>query len=383
MTSTFDEKTLRWRLVVLTAARFVGNLTIRFPFAFLPTIARGLGVSLSAMGLAYGVADLAGLASAWIGRRIDRGHSRLGMVAGTAMLAIATLVAGLSDGIIMFAAAVTLLSLGKSTYDLAMNTWIGHSVPFYRRGRITGITEYSWALSFFLGVPLLGLLIDATSWRGPFILMALLAAGMAMVVRVVFPEDNLTTDTTRVKVDWDIGLVAVMASLVGIAFAQQMILLTYAAWLEDSYELAVSGLGFVAIVLGLGEIGGTTATVLFTDRIGKRRAIITGVCIMIPGALILPATSALGVSLLILALIFLGFEFALISWLPMLSEIRPKARGTVTGYGYAVYTAARAAGALTGPFLYTRWGMRPVTSTAVLSLVVALAIIGFFVREPE
>jgi predicted MFS family arabinose efflux permease len=376
--------TRRIQLVILTATRFVGNLTTRFPYAFLPTIARGLGVSLTAMGLAFAISDLAGLSSAWVGRRIDRGHTRLGMVAGMTALGLAALLAGFSNGIVLFTVAITCIALGKATYDTAMNTWIGHSIPFYERGRITGITEYSWALSFFIGVPILGLLIDATSWRGPFILMAVLSLIMAAVVYRSFPEDYVISDAPPVEIDWDRGLVAIMASLVGIAFAQQMILLTYATWLEDNFDLAVSGLGFVAIVLGLGEIGGTTATVLFTDRLGKRRAIMTGVAIMIPGALILPATDGtLGLALLVLAIIFLGFEFALISWLPLLSEVRPKARGTVTGYGLAVYTCARAAGALVGPFVFIHSGMRQVTALATVSLLASLAILYFLIAEPE
>ena len=376
--------TSRGRLVVLTVARFVGNLAIRFPFAFLPTIARGLGVSLTSMGLAYGIADLAGLGSAYVGRRVDRGHTRLGMVAGMTALALGTLVAGLSNWFIVFVVAITVVSLGKATYDTAMNTWIGHSVPFYRRGRITGITEYSWALSFVIGVPILGLVISATSWRGPYVVMATLGLIMAAVLLRSFPKDRPTSGTEIPSVSLDRQLVAVMGSLVGIAFAQTMILLTYAAWLEDSFDLAVQGLGFVAVILGLGEIGGTTATVLFTDRLGKRRAIMTGVSIMIPGALVLPATDqSLALSLLVLALIFLGFEFALISWLPMLSEIRPEARGTVTGYGLAVYTFARAAGALAGPLVFTQFGMREVTLVAVASLCLALAVLKFWISEPE
>jgi DHA1 family inner membrane transport protein len=384
MTSQSGETSLRGRLIVLTSTRFVGNLTIRFPFAFLPTIARGLGVSLSAMGVAYGIADLAGLGSAYVGRRVDRGHTRLGMVVGMAVLGLASMTAGVSIGIVMFMVAVSFLSLAKATYDTAMNTWIGHSVPFYKRGRITGITEYSWALSFFIGVPLLGLVIDATSWRGPFILMGVLSVAMALVVRLTFPDDEIQAHHTKVSINWDREMVAVMVALVGIAFAHTMILLTYAAWLEDSFNLEVQGLGFVAIVIGIGEIGGTTATVLFTDRIGKRRAIMTGVAVMIPTTLLLPATDdVLPLALLVLSLIFLGFELALISWLPMLSEIRPKARGTVTGYGLAIYTLARATGALAGPWVFTQSGMGQVTIVAVIALLASMVVLRFFISEPD
>lgn len=372
------------RLVVLTLTRFVGNLTIRFPFAFLPTIARGLGVSLTSMGIAFGIADLAGLSAAYTGRRVDRGHTRLGMVAGMTVLSVGALLGGMSNGIVLFTAAITCVGLGKATYDTAMNTWIGHSVPFYRRGRVTGITEYSWAMSFFVGVPILGLVIDATSWRGPFILMAVLSLVMAAVVYRSFPPDTPHAASESVSIDWNRQIFAVMAALVGIAFAQTMILLTYAAWLEDTFDLEVQGLGFVALVIGIGEICGTTATVLFTDRLGKRRAIMAGVLIMIPGALLLPATAdSLPLAMVVLAVTFLGFELALISWLPLLSEVQPTARGTVTGYGLAAYTCARSAGALVGPFLFTQFGINEVTIVAAVSLVAALAVLHFVVDEPE
>ena len=50
----------------------------------------------------------------------------------------APLVAGVSPGVVVFAAGLFLLALAKIVFDVGLGTWIADHVPYERRGRVVG-----------------------------------------------------------------------------------------------------------------------------------------------------------------------------------------------------------------------------------------------------
>lgn len=71
----------------------------------------------------------------------------------------------------------------------------------------------------------------------------------------------------------------------------------------------------------------------------------------------------------------LGFEFAFVTSLSLLSEAMPEARGATLALGNAVATTTRAAGMVIGGVLYGLYG---ITGTAVFSAAAAVAALGCF-----
>lgn len=360
----------------------MGNLGFRWIYAFVPTVAGGLGVSLATMGVALSARDATGLTAPAVGRAADRGRLRLMMTLGLAGTGIGSLVAGGSTGIAAFAVGLTVLAAGKIAFDASMTTWLSSAVPFGIRGRITGLTELSWATSFLVGVPLLALLIDAGDWRWAFYAMA--AANLAMIPAVLgsFREPTRVTRTEPGRFRPTRPVVLFLVGVCGYWVAMQAVLVTFATWLSDDFDLDVSGLGLTAIALGFAELVGTGATVLLTDRLGKRRAIQAGAAAMIVPVALLPFAGNLTVAIVLLAGTVLGFEFAVISSLPLLGELDPAARGRLIGVGIASFTAARAATSVPAAWLYTTSGIGGVAILACAALVIAVVALGG-VREPE
>ena len=84
-----------------------------------------------------------------------------------------------------------------------------------------------------------------------------------------------------------------------------------------------------------------------------------------------------------LALLFLFFEYTVVSLLPLATELVPVARGTMMALNIAAMSLGRSAGAMVGTAIWSAGGM--VWTGAVSSLVTlaSLLLLLTFVREGQ
>jgi predicted MFS family arabinose efflux permease len=357
-------------LAVILAARVISNIPFRLSTFFLPAIARGLGVTLSAAGALVSTASLMGLVAPLFGAISDRVGGRRVMVFATALFAVgALLVAGLP----LYPVAVVafgLIGLTKMAFDPAMQVFIGQRVPYERRGRVLGLAELAWSLSL-LAMPLCGWLIDALSWRVPYLLLGLIGVPVWWLTRRALPGD-LPADPPSDPQTWDLrrtlsALLAqvrdvvrdsqsllALATLALIGFAQINVLVVYGAWMEDRFGLSVSNLGVVTLVIGAAELLAELAVAFIADRLGKRRSVVISVIFTGVAYLILPhLTGSLAAALVGSAVMTFFFEFTIVALLPLVSGMSADARGTVMSLGRAAGATSRAIAAPVGVALYT------------------------------
>jgi predicted MFS family arabinose efflux permease len=113
-----------------------------------------------------------------------------------------------------------------------------------------------------------------------------------------------------------------------------------------------------------------------TDRLGKRRSMALGLALVAP---LLVAMGHVGdhrgLAIGLLALTFLGFEFSIVSGIPLAAEIDPEARSRSIGATYASITVARAFGAACGVWLFTHEGMAWTSSIGAAITVASIAVI--------
>lgn len=367
------------------AGRFASNLSLRFVYPFLPTIARGLGVSLETAGLAISARELTGVFGPLVGRATDRGRSRSIMLIALALLSISTVIGGLSPGVLVFTVAMGGVALTQMAFAVATSAWLSDRVSYARRGTVFGLTELSWAGAFLLGVPLLGLVIDRWGWRAPFFAVGTLAAALTFAVaRTVAPDLTPAPGTRQPEGRRHPGALAVYVTVGLISVAVQLVVVVYGAWLEDAFGFSVAAIGLATVVVGSSEFLGSSATVVVTDRWGKRRSIVIGLLVMIPGAALLGTVGgATAYGLVLLAVVLIGFEFSFVSSLPLVAELDTGARGTSLGKGVAVATVARAVGSVLGIVTYTRSGIGLTGGVAAAIALVAVAVMGLGTAEPE
>jgi predicted MFS family arabinose efflux permease len=168
-----------------------------------------------------------------------------------------------------------------------------------------------------------------------------------------------------------------------ISIANELTFVVYGAWMEDRFGLGVAALGAASIVIGLAEAAGELGTTALTDRLGKQRAVLMGLALLAVAYGALPSLGlrlewALGG----LALLFVAFEFTIVSGLPLMSELAPHARATAMAANLAAATTARMMGAVAGTALFTWTGKLEANATAsVVATAVAFAVLWRFVRE--
>lgn len=379
-------------LGVILIARTVLNVSVRLGHFFLPAISRGLGVPLSAGGNLVGVASLAGLMAPLFGVLSDRWGLRRVMVFGTALFAVAAL---LTAGLPWYGTALVtfgLMGLAKVAFDPAMQAYLGARVPYERRGWAIGLSELAWSLAL-LALPLFGWLIEAVSWRAPFLVLGVVGVPVWWVTRRALPPDaapereplpraqNLRQDIgslalhlRSVLADHQSRLALVATALIG--FAQINVLVVYGAWMEDRFGLGVASLGMVTLAIGAAELLGELAVAFISDRLGKRRSLFVSVIFTGLAYLVLPRlTGSLDAALAGTVVMIFFFEFTVVGLVPLVSGMNADARGTLMSLNYAVASASRALAAPVGVALYAAGDIGingPVSAAACLLLLLVL-----------
>ena len=293
--------------------------------------------------------------------------------------AVITALSGVMIGAIVGFAA---MGLAKSTYDSASQAYLAERVPYARRARVLGVFELAWAGGFLLGAPAAGWLIDRYSWETPFWVAAGLAA--ATLVLVPFFLDAETVDPAAVHEPLSLGRSAVGLLVVMGLFSggTELVFVVLGAWLEGSFGISLLGLGGVAFLLGVAELAGEGGTVVATDRLGKRRAVLIGLSVSAIAFTVLAFVEA-GVitGVVAIAIALVGFEFTIVSAIPLASEMAPHGRARYLSLTIVAMSVGRAVGAFVGPRLFDATGLPGPALGAAAANACALLLLIALVRE--
>lgn len=372
-------------LGIILLARTAINISHRVAYPFLPAISRGLGISLTAASVLITVRSLVGLTSPMFGPVSDRYGRRVMMLGALVVLTAGTM---LLAGLPVYAAAIAafaLFGVSKAIYDPAMQAYIGDLVPYHRRGRIMGITEFAWAASWLLGVPAAGYLIEWQDWRTPFAVIGILGIATLLLTRRLPRTERHTSQ--RARLQWKSLLQnrsALSALVFGalMMFANENVFVVYGAWMEDTFGLSVAALGIASVIIGVSEVVAEAAVAAFVDRIGKKRAVLGGIVFTTAAYLMLPRlTTSLTTALVGLAFLFVTFEFTIVSSLPLVSELAPDVRGTLMSANVAALSGGRMLGSLTAATLWLAGGMRLNGAVSAVAMLASLMVLAFLVRE--
>ena len=331
-------------VTTLTAARLSTNACYRFTPPFVAIIAKGFNVSLSEIGIALTVSEFSGLLSPFIGRFVDRLSRRVAMLAGLFGISFGALLAAVSPNLIGFTIGVTMISVTKNFFDLGMSGWIADHVAYEKRGRIIGLTEISWALGLLIGVSGMGIITALFSWRAGFA-----AGAIGVLISTSFIASRIKTEPHEVSsriADDGVRLSGrawlVVATMFATMCASQCIFITFGAWLDDEFGFGALGIAAVGFSFGLVELYASVTSASKTDTWGKEISIAVGALIMVPGGLVLAVVSHnLVLGLLALMVYILGFEFAVVSMLPLATHLVPKRPGSGLGFVIGAGTLGR------------------------------------------
>jgi predicted MFS family arabinose efflux permease len=176
------------------------------------------------------------------------------------------------------------------------------------------------------------------------------------------------------------GVLASPLAVTGLALSlmlstgNEVVNLVFGVWMETSFGLKIAALGAASAVIGFAELGGETLTATITARLGKPRAVAAGTLLNCMAALALPFLgNTLAGAFIGLFLFYLTFEFALVSSIPLMTEVFPPARATLMAGNVAAHSLGRALGALVTAPLFALGQASPLIPDILPSSLASVA----------
>ena len=361
------------QIFAASIARFVLNTARRFAYPFAPALSRGLDVPMTSITSLIAINQITAILGVLFGPLIDRWGYRKMMMFGMVLVIVGMFCGG---GIATYSAvflAMLVAGLGKSIYDPAIQAFVGKKVAYKYRAKAVGFIEMSWAGSSLIGIPAVGLMMQWAGWQAAFWLLGGLGVFCLAGVYHVLPLDDKSgnqierKDKRRLTIGvWKEFIHNRPAlGMIGFGFffsvANDNLFVVFGAWMESAFGLGLSSLGFATAVIGAAELMGEVLTVLFSDRVGLRRAALIGAILTTVAYLLLMGTAQnLTLALVALFIVFLTFEFTIVTCLSLSTELHPSARATMMAGYYAFAAFGRVVGALSGGMIWTFLGWHSV-----------------------
>jgi predicted MFS family arabinose efflux permease len=215
-------------------------------------------------------------------------------------------------------------------------------------------------------------------WRSPFFTLGGLGLLGIVALRILVPDDGKETSTRDVPMGfWRIwqrlGKERTAIGAIGFSFfvsvANDNLFVVYGAWLEDAFGLNIVALGLWTSAIGMAELSGESLTAVLADRFGLKRSVILGLSLCSMSYWLLPILGkALAPTFGSLFLIFLTFEFTIVSFLSLCTELLPGSRATMMSGFLAAAGFGRIVGALIGGPVWLAGG---ILATGLVSATIS------------
>ncbi len=375
---------LRYAILTFTVVRAIVNTLHRMVYPFLTVFSRSLGVDLELLSLGVSARSAVGALGPFLATLSDGRGRKAGILTGVSLFVAGALLVVIYPTYPAFLASLALTALSKTFFEPSALAYLGDRVPYERRGRAIGFTEFGWSLSFIVGVPLAGFLVARRGWQAPFPWLAGLGVLSVAVLAWILPPDK---DAPQVGTGLKQNLRAVFGDpgallllSVGALFsaANEMINLVFGAWLEETLGVQILALGAASLVIGMAELCAESLVTGLTDRLGKPRAVALGLVLNSAAGLALPWLGQSYAGALVgLFFFYLAFEFALVSMIPLLTEVSPSARATLLASHVAGFSLGRSAAALFAARLYGLGFGANVVAVALLNGLALVALMLF------
>ena len=179
-------------LLALAGIQFTHILDFMIMMPLGPMLMRAFGLSTAQFAVLVSTytfsAAVAAILAATVIDRFNRRGVVLWLYAG---FIVATAACAAAPGYAALLIARGAAGVFGGVLGAMVQTYIGDTIPFERRGRATGKVMAAFSLSTVAGVPL-GLLlahhVPALAWRAPFLFAALLALGFWCLARKALPS---------------------------------------------------------------------------------------------------------------------------------------------------------------------------------------------------
>jgi DHA1 family inner membrane transport protein len=311
------------------------------------------------------------------------------LVAGPAIMGLATLLGAFAPTFGLMVAARVCSGVGAAVIFPNANAVVGDTFPLRDRGRAIAAVIGMNTMASVVGVPVAGIVAEATSWRVSVAIVGVLSLVAAAVVLLRLPNAQGTNRETRIRALYALIVGDRSATgAIGSSFLGALYWFTWATYLvvffQRTFALSEGVASTVALSQGLGVIIGSQIGARLGVRLGHRRVVAGAI---VTSAVVLFLLTNLPVPLIVAALLNLvlsgviGARFATNNVL--LSEQVPEARGTMLALSASLQSAAVVVGATVGGLMVDGPGFGLVGAFClVVALLSALIVLRFVREEP-
>ena len=195
-----------------------------------------------------------------------------------------------------FVTSLTMLFVVRALFGFAMGgEWgigaslVMESIPAKLRGPVSGLLQSGYPSGFFLASLVYFLLFDHIGWRGMFI-VGIAPAILVFLIRMHVDESPaFEARRDRPKVNplvelaknWKIALylVVLMTAFNFFSHGTQDL---YPTFLKEQHHFDTKTVGLLAMIGNVGAIVGGISFGIWSERIGRKRAIVIAACLALP-----------------------------------------------------------------------------------------------------
>jgi predicted MFS family arabinose efflux permease len=376
------------QLAAVTLGRLALNVAYRIVYPLQPFLALHLHVDLRTVSALVTVQVLASNASPLGGTLADTRGERAIMSAGLSLFCVGAALCALSASFGGFLAGYALVGLATALYQPAAQAYLSARTSYGRRGQALGVFETSWAGAALIGVAPLMQLVQATN-DSAWVFRILLAAGVCSLALVRFGLPQAPKHAVaRPKLDWRAARTPSVAGVLGLLFLSalsvDLIFVVQGAWAKASFGATEGQLGQVFALMGVAELAGSLGSTVLVDRVGKKRAVLSGYMLTALAMLALPLSGSSWVAFVALFFVFdLCFEFSIVSAFPLVSGVAPAVRGTVMALAIQATGMGRSVGSQLAEPIWSTYGIWITGPTSAALTLAGVLLCFFLVRETE
>jgi predicted MFS family arabinose efflux permease len=354
----------------------------------LTQIASEFNITTGTAGLVVAAYGVPGIAVAVLtGPYSDRFGRKRFLVTGSLIMGVFTLLSAFATSFAVLVAMRVLAGIGGSVIFPNTTATVGDNFAYRDRGSAMGVVIGLNTMAAVIGVPLAGILAEATTWRASVGLVGVLSIAAALLLLWKLRPAQTPLSERGIREMYR-SIVTNRSALGAIAssFLGGLYWFTWSTYVVVFFEIAFGlsqGIASTfALTQGLGVLFGSQLGGRLGARIGHK-AVVAG-SVTVSGTLLLLLTN-LGLSLPVAALLNLlvsaviGARFA--SNTTLLTEQVPEARGTLLALSASVTSGSLVVGAAVGGLLIDGLGLWALGVFCFAAAVLAALVVTTFVRE--
>ncbi len=354
----------------------------------LTQIANEFSITTGTAGLVVAAYGAPGIVVAVLtGPYSDRFGRKRFLVTGSLIMGIFTLLSAFATSFGVLVVMRIVAGVGGSVIFPNVTATVGDNFPYRDRGSAMGTVIGLNTMASVIGVPLAGILAEATTWRVSVGLVGLLSILAALVLLWKLRPAQTPLSESAIR-DMYRSIVTNRSALgaIGSSFLGALYWFTWATYIvvffESAFGLSQGVASILALTQGLGVLFGSQLGGRLGARIGHKpivagSVVLSGVLLLLQTNLTLPLPATAVLNLLLSAVI--GARFA--SNTTLLTEQVPEARGTLLAVSASVTSASIVAGAAIGGVLIDGLGFWALGAFCFAAAVFAALVVRIFVRE--